>query len=265
MGRVNINDLDKYNTGGGKNFVKWFSLKDDKDTAQVRIMLDNPEDINKYLFATHKITVGEKAKYPNQHISCLRAYNDPIEDCPFCADKDIPGNSVRFFIPVYNIEEDEVQFFDRPKSYVGKIQGMMGRYKDFASHIFEIERNGAKGDKQTTYEFYEIDDDDVTLDDLPEIPELLGSAIWDKSFDDMEYYLSEGSFPPADDTDDDEDEKPVRRRSDSRKKQQEEDDDEPPFDEDEEEERPRRRERERESRRSKERTVRKHRSNNDEF
>ena len=241
MARVNLDDLDKYNSGGGAK-VNFFQLQDDGDTESVRFMFENEKQLSEYVYNTHKVTVGEKAKFPNKHVNCLRSYNDPIEDCPLCAAGE--KTSVRVFIPVYNINAEEVQFFDRPKGYIAKLQKLMARYKNFPSHIFDIERNGVKGDKQTTYDFIEVDEDDTTLDDLPEIPDVLGSAIIDATADDMEYYLDNGEFPPSGGRDDDdEDEEPVRRRPSKKKSKpvEEDEDDEPPFDEDEEEERPRRR------------------------
>ena len=240
MGKVNLNDLDKYNSGGGAK-VSYFQLKDDGDTESVRFLFENEEQLSQYIYNTHKVTVG-KAKFPNVHVNCLRAYNDPIDDCPLCAAGE--KTSVRVFIPVYNINADEVQFFDRPKGYIAKLQKLMARYKNFPSHIFDIERNGAKGDQQTTYDFIEVDEDDTTLDDLPEVPDVLGSAIVDATPDDMDYYLDNGQFPPSGGRDDDdEEEEPVRRRPSKKKSKpvEEDEDDEPPFDEDEEEERPRKR------------------------
>ena len=64
---------------------------------------------------------------------------------------------------------------------------------------------------KTTYEIYEVEQDDTTLNDLPEVPDILGGFVMDKTADDMEYYLEEGEFPPED-----KDEEPVRRRSESR-------------------------------------------------
>ena len=260
MGRVKLDDLDKYNTSSGTG-ASFFQLKDDGDTETVRIMLENDKDLENCIYLTHKVKVGDKAKFPNKHVNCLRSYDDPVDKCPFCnSGEEFAKPSVRVFIPVFNTTAEEVQFFDRPKGYVPKIQKMMRRYKDLPSHLFEIERNGEKGDKQTTYEFYETDEDEITLDDLPEIPEILGSAVLDASEDDMEYYLEAGEFPPM--GNDDDDEKPVRRRD--KKKAKEEEEDEPPFDEDdeEEEEQPRRRKTKgREERKS----SRRSRRNEDEF
>lgn len=240
MGKVNLDDLDKYNSGGGAK-VNFFQLKDDGDTESVRFMFEDEEQLSNYIYNTHKVTVG-KSKFPNKHVNCLRSYNDPIDDCPLCAAGE--RSAVRVFIPVYNINADEVQFFDRPKAYIAKLQKLMARYKDFPSHIFDIERNGAKGDQQTTYDFIEVDEDDVTLDDLPEVPNVLGTAITNATADDMEYYLDNGQFPPSGNRDDDEeDEEPVRRRPSKKKGRVVEEEEELPYDDEdeEEEERPRRR------------------------
>jgi hypothetical protein len=67
------------------------------------------------------------------------------------------------------------------------------------SHIVEIERNGKENDTKTTYELYDIDRDETTLEDLPEVPEILGGIVMDKSAHDMYYYLESGDdheFPP---------------------------------------------------------------------
>lgn len=277
MGKVNINDLDKYNSGGGSK-VNFLTLKDDGDVERVHIMLADEDDLNNYIYSTHKVKIGN-AKFPNKHINCLRAYNDPLDDCPLCADKDAPNASVRVFIPVYNINAEEVQFFERPKAYIGKLQKLIRRYKDFPSHIFEIERCGAKGDQQTTYDIIEVDEDDTTLEDLPEIPEILGTIVYDAEPSDMEYFLENGQLPPSGrDDEDDEDEEPVRRRSNkssgkkkSNRQEEEYDEDEPPFDEDEEEEeRPRARRSSRQSGRNvsakdTRRSSRRSRNDEDEF
>ena len=65
------------------------------------------------------------------------------------------------------------------------------------SQVFDIERNGAAGSTQTTYEIYPVDaPDNTTLEDLPEFEGVMGGVILDKSVEDMEYYLEDGQFPP---------------------------------------------------------------------
>ena len=78
MATFDVNTADNYGGSGGGSF---FSLKDDKDTAQVRFMYNSLEDVVGY--AVHEIEVGGKKRY----INCLREYNQPVDDCPLCAAK----------------------------------------------------------------------------------------------------------------------------------------------------------------------------------
>ena len=116
-----------------------------------------------------------------------------------------------------------------------------GKKSSIVSHVVEIERNGKPKDTQTTYELYEVDKDDTTLEDLEEFPDVLGWVILDKSEDDMNTFLDTGEFPPEDG----EEPSTIRRRG---KHVEEEDDSEPEedeiendSDEEEEEEKPKRR------------------------
>jgi len=196
MARFNTETADKY---GGQGGTGYFSLKNDKDTAQVRFMYNSIDDVEGY--AVHTVDIDDKKRYVN----CLREYNQPVDVCPFCREK--KQTAAKLFIPIYNIDEQRVQFWERGKKFVSKISSICSRYPNVVSHVFEIERNGKKGEQTTTYEIYEIKQDDTKLEDLPEVSDPLGSVILDKSADDMEFFLDNGYFPP-----DDED-MPVRRRS----------------------------------------------------
>lgn len=236
MGRVKFDDIDHYGGSGGAGF---FKLENDKDIAQVRILYNGIEDVEAY--AVHKVETPD-SKY-GRYVSCLRSYNEPKDNCPFC--RDGIAQQVRLFIPLYNIDEDKVQIWDRGKKFAQKITSLCSRYPDLVSHVFEIERNGKKGEQTTTYEIYEVDQDDTTIEDLGvQMQDILGGAVLEKSVDDMEYYLEAKEFPPEDD------EEPVRRRTSSRRRNEEEDD-ELPF---EEEEEPKNRGRRSESSRSTRRT-----------
>lgn len=194
MPRFRYDEADKYGGNGGAGF---FSLKNDKDVARVRFMYNGIEDVSGY--AVHQVEIEGKKRYVN----CLREYNDPKDKCPFCRANMF--TQAKLFIPIYNIDEDKVQVWERGKKFIGKISSICSRYQNTVSHVFEIERNGAKGDTSTTYEIYEISDDETTLEDLPEFADPLGSMILDKSADDMEFFLDNEYFPPEGD-------EPVRRR-----------------------------------------------------
>lgn len=202
MGRFKAGEEEHY---GGQGGAGYFSLKNDKDVARVRFMYNGIEDVEGY--AVHQVTVNDKKRYVN----CLRSYNEPIDNCPFCKAKKF--QTVKMFIPLYNIDEDRLQVWERGKKFFAKISSICARYAnniDMVSQVFEIERNGRKGETTTTYEIYPVGQpDDTTLEDLPEVPDPIGSVILDKSADDMEFYVENGYFPPEDGED-----IPVRRRRD---------------------------------------------------
>jgi len=198
MGRFRADEADRY---GGQGGAGYFSLKNNKDVAQVRFMYDSIDDVEGC--AVHQVEIDGKKRW----INCLRSYNEPLDSCPFCAKKRF--QQAKLFIPLYNIDEDKVQVWERGKKFFGKISSLCARYPHLVSHVFEIERNGNKGETTTTYEIYEVNKDDTTLEDLPELPQIIGSVVLDKSADDMEFYLENGYFPPEGDDDD----MPVRRRS----------------------------------------------------
>lgn len=199
MSRFGFEDAEKY---GGQGGGKFFKLVNDKDVARVRFLYDSIDDVEG--FAVHEVEVDGRKRYVN----CLRAYNEPLDNCPFCREKKF--QIAKIFVPLYNVDEDSVQVWERGKKFFQKISSIASRYSNLCSHIFEIERNGKAGEQTTTYEIYEIDKDDTTLEDLPEKPDVLGVMVLDKSYDDMEAYLNNGFFP------DDSDAGVVRRRSASR-------------------------------------------------
>ena len=198
MARFNVNEVDNY---GGSGETGYFSLQNDKDVAQVRFMYRDINDVEG--FAVHQIEVGDRRRYVN----CLRSYDQPLDNCPFC--KERMSQIAKLFIPLYDINEGKVKVWERGKKFFSKVSSLCARFSNptVVSHIFEIERNGKKGDQTTTYEIYEIDQDNCTLEDLPDVPNVLGGIVMDKSFEDMNYYIENGDFPS-----DDNDSNQVRRR-----------------------------------------------------
>lgn len=196
MARFTTETAERY---GGQGGAGYFSLKNDKDVARVRFMYNGIEDVEGY--AVHQVEIDGKKRWVN----CLREYNEPKDNCPFCRQNMF--TSAKLFIPLYNIDEDKQQIWERGKKFISKISSICARYPDVVSHVFEIERNGKKGETTTTYEIYEVEKDNTTLEDLPEASSPLGTVVLDKSADDMEFYLENGYFPP------DGEDVPVRRRT----------------------------------------------------
>lgn len=184
MARFHYDEADNYGGSGGTGF---FSLRDDGDTARVRFMYESIDDVEG--MSVHQIELDGKKRYVN----CLREYNQPIDDCPFC--KAQMFTTAKLFIPLYDIKEDRVKIWERGKKFFGKMSSLCSRYPNLVAHVCEIERNGKKGDTQTTYEIYPGDDDGTTLDDLPEPTSILGGLVLDKTAEEMEFYLENDYFP----------------------------------------------------------------------
>jgi len=183
MPRFFAGQEENYGGSGGGGF---FGLKNDGDVARVRFMYNGIEDVEGY--AVHEIELDGKKRYVN----CLREYNQPIDDCPFCRDHKF--QTVKLYVPIYNLDEEKVQVWERGKKFFAKLSSLCSRYDNLVSHIFEIERHGKPGDTSTSYEIYEVEQDDTTLEDLPELPVILGGLVLDKNYEEMEYYLENGEF-----------------------------------------------------------------------
>lgn len=186
MATFNYQTADNYGGNGGHGF---FSLSNDKDTARVRFMYNSIDDLQGY--AVHEVEIDGRKRYVN----CLREYNEPMAKCPFCSAGMF--QVAKLYIPLYVMNGSgggEVKLWERGKKFIPKIASMCSRYPKLCSHTFEIERNGKKGDTSTTYEIYEIEQDDTILEDLPEVPEIVGDVVLDKSAGDMKYYLNHGGF-----------------------------------------------------------------------
>ena len=205
MARFTFDEVDNYQQSSSNN-VGFFKLVNDKDVATIRLLYNDAEDIEG--FSVHETYIGEKKRYTN----CLRKYNDPIDDCPLCKS----GNKcqAKLFIPLYNEDAEQSQIWERGPKFFSKVSSVCSRYNKspIVSQIFEVERNGKKGETSTDYNFYRTDDpaDDKRLEDF-DMPKILGGLIIDATADDMEYYLDNGQFPPRDS--DEEDEAPRRRSS----------------------------------------------------
>lgn len=185
MARFSFNEADNYSQANRGSF---FSLKDDGDVARVRFLYGTLDDISGY--AVYKVDVDGKERWVNS----LRAYNDPIDKDPFA----MAGMRVqaKMFIPVYNVDTDEVQIWERGKNYFATLAGFANRYNPLYNQVFEIERHGKKGDTKTTYQFYPVDSSSFDINSV-EIPNPLGTIILDKTYDEMAYYVQNERFPES--------------------------------------------------------------------
>ena len=189
MARISEKEADNYQSSLQG---EWFSLKNDKDVARVQFMMNTMADLDVY--ACHKVKVGDRERY----VDCLRTYDEPIDNCPFCA-AGLPVKPVRY-VMMYQHDDNKVKIWERGRTFITKLQSMCNRYNPLSDYVFEIERHGKPGDMSTKYEIFPMDRvDAVDLTDV-ERPDILGGIILDKSEEDMRIYLETGSFPSTDDT-----------------------------------------------------------------
>lgn len=215
MGRFDYSDAEHYGSQG--NGGSYFKLQNDKEVARVQLLGNDMNDFPGY--AVHQVEVDGK----NRWVNCLRDYQDPVDVCPFCAAK--IKQQARLFIPLYNIDADEVQIWERGKNFFPTLAGYCARNPEVVSVVTEIERHGKPHDTSTTYQLYSTKDEperDRLEDFEGEIPEIIGRYVLDKTADDMEYYLDHEEFPKSEDNSSEDDAPRRRERSSDRESGREE-------------------------------------------
>lgn len=199
MAEFSVKDANKYGGQGGGGY---FSLKNDRDTAKVIFPFNDIDDVHG--FSVHQVVVNGKKRYVN----CLHEYGQPKDDCPFCAAGMF--TMAKYFIPVYNVDEDRIQTWERGKQFGDRLTSICSRNPNLVTHGFEIERVGKAGDTKTIYEIYsdrDNDDPNRRAEDY-DVQNPLGTIVLDKSAEDMKFYLETGEFP-SEDTEDGY--RPIRR------------------------------------------------------
>lgn len=183
MARFSVGEVDNYKVQGASDY---FSLANDKDYEEVRLMYNDMEDVQ--LYSVHEIEVNGKTV----KVNCLREYDQPLSDCPLCA----AGNKlqVKMWVPLYLTRTSEVKVWERGRTFVSKLESAARRHNPLVSARFEIERNGKKGDQQTTYELMFVEKDGTQLQDLPPLPEIEGTILKNLTKQQMQEYLQTGTI-----------------------------------------------------------------------
>lgn len=166
-----------------------FLLRDDEDYADVIFMYRSVDDVLQA--DVHYIKSNEYTGYAH----CCGA------GCPACA-KNIRVQS-KLFIPLYNIEAKEVQFFDRNIRWEQQLQrDVLSRYSNPSEYIFRITRHGVSGDTDTYYTITCIAHNDLLSYDAIcaklgiQLPDYYSSVCRELSIPEMSLYL-EASGRPA--------------------------------------------------------------------
>lgn len=144
------NNYSNQNTNG-KPRVGFFSLKNDKDYAIVRFMIDKPEDFD--IVAGHRMNVNGYSRM----VSCIRDAHDPVDNCPLCsADKKL---EYKFYIHLIQYVQDvngnlvpTPKVWERSTVYVNTFNNYLNDYGPLSDCLFKVTRNGSAGSTKTTYD-----------------------------------------------------------------------------------------------------------------
>lgn len=209
MAKMNFTDVENLSQESGTNSVGFFSLKNDKDSAIVRIMHDTVEDFD--LESLHEVKVDNKYR----KISCLRnSVYDDVESCPLCAG----GYEVKHkcFIHLIEYVQDATtgkvtaipKIWERHMAYAKELKTLLLNYGPLSNSLFKIQRNGAARDINTTYSIMycppAMYPDDVykKLDNPFKGYSALGAVVWDKTKEELTQFLVTGAFPKKSATND---------------------------------------------------------------
>lgn len=171
--------INKYDNGGGFNKAGWFQLKDDGDTATVRLL-------HKGVVGTEAGTGEPKYDFPIYEVHKLdvdgsgrdRTVLCKGEQCEICRAGHKP--SLRMFLQMINLDEKDkdkqVQLWERGLTDIKTMLGLTGEYGDLTQRDIKIRRSGAKGSLKTTYQFFPKDKSER---EIPEPQNLVGNLILD--------------------------------------------------------------------------------------
>jgi len=206
------NSVSKNQNNTNKNSVKvgFFKLKDDGDSALVRI---NCSSVNELSFATvHQL--GKAQKW--MKVSCLNEVGSYDDKCPFCkavaAGRTDIGKAKKvvyvqmmasyFDADTNTFTEPQPVIWERPAGFSREIATKLQAYGgDLKKVLIKITRNGKAGDQGTTYS---LDYAMPTVFKPELVPEdfsafanfnIAKHSFWEKTEADMNEFITTGSFP----------------------------------------------------------------------
>ena len=117
MAKIDFNAIqDSAQPVASSNRVSFFGLKNDKDTAIVRIMHDSSDSFD--LVTVHAVQLDNRFR----KVNCIREANDPIDACPFCAAGVALQQRIYIHMLVYARDDSgkiiaQPMVWERPASY----------------------------------------------------------------------------------------------------------------------------------------------------
>lgn len=182
---MGLQDLINKYDGGTFTKTGWFQLKDDGDTATVRLLHKGEVGVEEGtqepkfdfpVYEVHKLDVDGSGK--DRIVLCKG------EGCEICRAGHKP--QLRMFLQMINLDEKDkekqLQLWERGITDIKALIGLAGEYGDLTERDIKIKRSGAKGSMKTTYQYFPKDKKER---ELPEPQELVGSLILDLDKEDQ--------------------------------------------------------------------------------
>ncbi len=191
MAEFKLGEEKKYETTNNTERTQYFTLKDDGDKKDVRFMYKDSNDVKGY--TVHEVILQGRTGPYKKYVDCLRGYDSPLDDCPLC--KANYKRISKMYIPLYDLSTNQVCVWERSTDYFSRMSNICAKYPNVVGTTFEITRYGQAGSRKVAYEIIPVAEDNTTLADLPEVPQVLGKTILQKSASDMNEYLATGKFP----------------------------------------------------------------------
>lgn len=160
-GRLSVSDVELRYPSQSQERAKYFSIKEDRGTRRVRFLYNDLNDV--YFDVVHEVRVNNKTT----QIKCLNSMGDNLEGCPLCSKGHY--QKVVLYIPVLDVDTNEILIWSRSKAWLQQIQGLMARNNPLSGTVFEIMRIGAPRDMKTQYI-----PQPITMNDGKTVQQILG-------------------------------------------------------------------------------------------
>lgn len=179
-----------------RDYVGYFSLKDDGDKARVRFLFTGIDDVVGHY--VHKLTFAN-GKF--RFVECLKNdYNDPEGICPIC-DAQTKESKIlqKMWLPLWDIDQKKYLFWDRgPLFWTDTLLPLMQELcqggTPFCAHTFEVTRYGQAGDQETAYDVVDLGADSTTINDFFDIPDPVEIIKLNRSFEELYNYVKTGNL-----------------------------------------------------------------------
>lgn len=141
--RLGVNDVQLLYPSQSQDRAKYFSIKEDRGTRRVRFLYNDLNDV--YFDVVHEVKVNNRT----MQIQCLNARGEDPNTCPLCQKGHY--QKVVLYIPLLDVDTNEILIWSRSKAWLQNIQGLMARNNPLSGTVFEIMRIGAPRDMKTQY------------------------------------------------------------------------------------------------------------------